>query len=237
MTLDLAIGEPPQHAPWFSIGETGTVVRTAQTRLLLQVSLGPPGGLLPTAIKLPIYLELAFAEAKLKQLACPTGRPESLRVTVSARPGVADLRIAEIAKNGLADFSSRPRWSAAKLVEAPLVSVTGQAHAEVANVLPTDLVFTARDIAGAEAKTVSTRDFTQSLVASLLGELELDIKVAGLGIGLPATVKTTLVTALKAATPAIDKLLDSLLTTLGVHVGEADVRVYGATCKRSVLVQ
>jgi uncharacterized membrane protein len=44
-------------------------------------------------------------------------------------------------------------------------------------------------------------------------------------------------TTLAAATKPIDSLIDNLLGLLGVKIGNADIRVTGATCGRSVLVQ
>jgi uncharacterized membrane protein len=43
--------------------------------------------------------------------------------------------------------------------------------------------------------------------------------------------------ALGAVTPVLDKLLYNLLGMLGISLGQADVRVTGATCGRALLVQ
>lgn len=40
ITAKLAIGEPPQNSPYFAVGETGTIVRTAQTRLYISANIG-----------------------------------------------------------------------------------------------------------------------------------------------------------------------------------------------------
>lgn len=235
--IDLAIGEPPQHSSWFAIGEAGEIVRTAQTRLLLTLKVGGPGGLLGTTIKLPVYAELAFAEAKLTDVSCPTGRPDSTRVSIAARPGVAQLRVADIGTSSLADFSRAPTFNKATLVAAPLVTVTGKSLVEISNMNWKDLTFSRQEIANKTIKSVSTRDVTQSLTTSLIGNLDLEVKLAVIGIGVPSVLKSTLLAALAPVTPAVDGLLYSVLTTLGVRIGEADVRVTGATCGRAVLVQ
>lgn len=232
--LDLAIGEPAQASPWFAIGETGKIARTAQTRALLTLEIGGPGGLLGTSIKLPVYIELAFAEAKLAEIDCSGTKVN--KVKVAARPGVAALRIADVGAATLADFRNQPAFSPTRIVQAPLVTVTGQALAEISNTGFTTLTFEKQDIAGRSIKSVSTRDATQSLTQSLLGNLQLNINVAGLGLG-TAGLQSTLVGVLNTATPAIDTLLYSVLTALGVRIGEADVRVTGGVCGRSVLVQ
>ena len=62
----------------------------------------------------------------------------------------------------------------------------------------------------------------------------------GLPINLSAllgTVKPAVVALLNSVTAPVDTLLYNVLAALGVSVGQADVRVTGATCGRSVLVQ
>lgn len=241
VTVDLAIGEPPQNSPWFSIGEKGDVVRTAQTRLSLVVEVGGLGGLLgrllDVSIRLPIYLELAYAEGKLGDVACPTGRPDSLRVTVEARPGVVEAWIGEVDTAGMRNFAKSPSVLPAQLVNVlHVVTATGTAHATISNPTPTQLVFSATEIGSGAVKSVSTHNFTGSLFGSLLGDLHLDVKVGGLGLGL-GDVGKALANTLGAVSPAIDELLNEVLATLGIKLGEADVRVTGATCGRSALVQ
>ena len=231
VTVDVAVGEPPQQSPWFAIGETGDLVRTAQTRLKLIAEVGGPGGLLGTSIKLPVYVEVAFAEAKLTDIDC-TGNK---RVAIAARPGVVELRIAET--GALSDFSVDPSFAPAKIVTAPLVTITGSADIQMSNLAATPLSFSGSEIEKRTVKSVSTKNFTQSLTKSLLEDLKLDVKIGGLGLGLPSVLGQTVSGILATVTPAVDQLLYGVLETLGVKIGEADVRVTGISCGRSVLVQ
>lgn len=235
--VTLAIGEPPQRSPWFSLSPEGALVRTAQTRLLLDVDIGGPGGLLGSRIRLPVYLELASAEARLDRVSCPAGGPDSLRVTVAARPGIADIRIADPDTGALRDFSRVPALAPAKLVTAPLVKVTGAAHASISGRNWTALTFSRAEIESRAVKRVSTTGMAGSLTASLLSTLRLELEIVGLGLGIPSGLTGTVAGVLAAATPAVDSVLDSVLATLGVRLGEADVRVHGASCGRPVLVQ
>ncbi|MGE0501516.1 MAG: pilus assembly protein TadG-related protein [Rhizobiaceae bacterium] len=236
-TIDLAVGEPMQSSPPVAVGAAGATVKTAQVRLLVSIEIGGPGGLLGTRIALPIYLEIARAEARLSSVTCTSGRPDSLRVGVAARPGVLDARIATVDAARLSDFSGDPAFSQARILTAPLVSVAGQAHVAMENQTATTLTFDRDDIDRGTIRTVATRNFTQSLTQSLLGNLSLTVNVAGLGIGVPSNLASTVSNLLSAATPAIDVLLASVLSTLGIRIGEADVRVHGAICGRPVLVQ
>lgn len=243
--VDLAIGEPMQQSPWFTIGGSGTVVRTAQTRLRLVAEIANNAlltGLLGARIRIPLYLEVAYAEARLKSVSCPTGRPESSQVKIDARPGIANLYLAEVDPSKIVDFANPAPRSPAKLIKIAVIGVTGQAQAEIAAIDYKGLSFSADDIARRRIKQVSTDTITTSLVRSLLSSLQLDIKVEfgllGLPlITLPSNAKVLLGETIGAVTPDLDLVLNAVLKTLGLSLGQADIRVHGVVCGRAVLVQ
>ena len=251
--LTIAIGEPAQFSPWLSVGEIGTVVRTAQTRIKLvaSVGVGTPGlggGISLLAVNLPLNVEVAYAEAKLTDITCPKG-PSSINVSIAAHPGIASLHLANSNSSGFGDFSQPQSFTDAEiadvslkllLVNIPLIQVMGSAATAITNNSPTTLNFNATDIANKTVKTVSTRNISQSLTTSLVNNLSLSVNALGLGIDLTAllgAVKPAVVTVLNGVTAPVDDLLYNVLSALGVGVGQADVRVTGATCGRSVLVQ
>lgn len=236
-TVELAIGEPPQQAPWFRIGSGGEVVRTAQTRLALTAEIGGLGGLLGTRIRIPLYLELAFAEARLASVTCPSGRADSVRVAVDARPGIANLYLSEVDRTKLAGFANPMARSPARLIQMPLVNVTAQAQAEIAETGYRTLNFTAADIRARTPRQVSTQEITSSLTKSLFSSLSFDVNVIGLGLGLPSNLTGLLGQTVGAAAPALDAALAQVLSTLGLSLGQADITVNGASCGRAVLVQ
>ncbi|TPI44831.1 hypothetical protein FJW05_20280 [Mesorhizobium sp. B2-9-1] len=248
-TLAIAVGEPMQNSAWLAVGEAGTVVRTAQTRIKLNadVTVGNSnlgGGTSLVAVHLPLNVEVAYAEAKLTDITCPTG-PSSINVSIAAQPGVVSAHLANSNASGFADFAQPQSFSNADIAELrllliPLLQVTGSSAFSVTNMAPTNLTFSATDIANKTIKTVSTKNLTQSLTTSLVNNLSLSINALGLGLNVTAllgTVKPAVATLLNGVTAPVDDLLYNVLGALGVHVGEADVRVTGATCGRSVLVQ
>jgi uncharacterized membrane protein len=252
--LAVAIGEPQQFSPWLAVGEAGTTVRTAQTRIRLTATVGIPnpalgGGTKLLSVELPLHVEVASAEAKLTAIGCPTGRPDGIRVSIAARPGVASLRLAESDASGFADFSKPQSFRDARIAEISLkllllsidlLAVNGQASVAVTNTAATTLNFDGADIAAAKIKTVSTRNMTRSLTASLVDNLSLSVNVLGLGLDATAllgTVKPPVIALLTSVTEPVDALLYNTLVALGVGIGQADVRVTGATCGRAVLVQ
>ncbi|MBW8908109.1 TadG family pilus assembly protein [Mesorhizobium sp. RCC_202] len=252
-TVSIAIGEPPQSTPWLAVGELGTVVRTAQTRIKINASVGLGnsnlgGGISLLAVNLPLNIEIAYAEAKLTDITCPTG-PSSIQVTIAAQPGVVAAHLANSNATGFADFTKPQSFSDAEiadvslkllLINLSLIQINGSSYFNITNMTPTNLTFNATDIANKAIKTVSTKNLTQSLTTSLVNNLSLTVTALGLGIDLTAllgTVKPAVVTVLDGVTAPVDSLVYNLLGALGVRVGEADVRVTGATCGRSVLVQ
>jgi uncharacterized membrane protein len=232
--VDLVVGEPAQHSGPIGLGEPGKTVRTAQTRLLVTLEIG---GLAGASIMLPVYLELAYAEATLAGVDCTRRDPASVKVHINARPGVAALRVSNVPLSGLKDFSRTPPFPPAPIVKLPLASVNASSTVAIGQMQPKKLTFSKSDIDAGTIKSVSTTQLTQSLAQSLISNLDVSVSVVGLDLGISGPLKSTVLAILQATTPAIDLALSSVLATLGVSVGEADVRVHGATCTRSVLVQ
>jgi len=244
-TLQIAVGEPPQSRPWFAIGEAGEIVRTAQTRLYLSISVKGPGGVLGNLVNLPIYLELGYAEAELKEVVCSPAGP--VRVSIDAKPGILEAWLAEVDASEMSRFDRRPARQPAKLVDVPpllgLVGVTVKASAHVysGNMSAKRVTFDTREIERRALKTVDTRNILQPLIPSLLNfEPEIQLRALGGGLGLVLPTKELLgdqlAEVLTGVTGSLDTLVYTLLAGLGVRVGEADIRVSGASCSRSVLV-
>ncbi|MER9327608.1 hypothetical protein [Mesorhizobium sp. M0488] len=248
-TLAIAVGEPPQSSPWLAVGEVGTIVRTAQTRIKLVVKIGGGnssigGGITLVSVSLPLHVEVAYAEAKLTDISCPTG-PDSIKVSIATRPGIVEGHLGDSSSAGFADFTKKETFSnteiaGVKLLLIPLLSVVGSAAFDMANNTPTTLTFNKADIDAKTIRTAYTQNFTQSLTTSLVSDLSLTANLLGLPLNLDSLlgfVKPPVVALLNGVAAPVDTLLADLLATLGVRLGEADVRVTGAICGRSVLVQ
>jgi uncharacterized membrane protein len=115
------------------------------------------------------------------------------------------------------------------------LKVTGSAQVEATNVSDTNLTFTQADVTAGTVKTVETQDIAETLVTSLLGNLNLSVQLFGIPLA-PVNVIKTLVNSILAAVAApLDNLVSTLLSLLGVHLGEADIQVHGIRCGGSVL--
>ncbi|UIJ93644.1 hypothetical protein Q1M64_26220 [Sinorhizobium meliloti] len=233
----LAIGEPPVETPSHRLGSPGAAVRTAQTRLAVEVVIDGLAALAGTRIRLPIYVELAHAEAKLSDIRCYGGTPENAAVIIDAVPGVAEIALGDVDPTVLSSFSSDARVTRARLLDG-LIKIDGIAHVESKNLQPSRLAFSPAEVSSRTIKSVSTRDILSSTTKTLLGNLDAQINVGGLlSIGSPTLLQQALAQTLGAVTAPVDQLLYNLLLLVGVRVGEADVRVTGVKCQRPVLVQ
>lgn len=233
ISLRVAIGERPAGTSWITVGTRGASVYTAQTRVLLNIQLLGTGAV--SAVNLPVYVDIASGLATLTGIACGYPDVSASSVTLGVKPGVVDAWIGQVSPSQMSNFSSPPTAAAATLVNLGLVQVTGRAHATIANPSAKGVSFSYADIEAMTKKTVNTRSFTTSLVASLIGELQLNVVVIGLGLPLPG-LAGIVGGIISGATPAIDGLLVSVLDTLGVGLGQADVWTTGIRCDGAVLV-
>ncbi len=234
--LSLAIGEPAVASPRSAVGAPGTIIRTAQTRLAIEIT---SEGLLALAgikVKVPVYLEVAYAEAKISDVICRSASNVPY-VKVEAVPGIVELALGEVNSKAFANFGTTPRVTKANLVAAPLLGIDALAHVTATNMDKRTLIFSAADIKDGTLKTISTSDTLTSLQTSLLKNLDLDIRLGPLSIASPKAIQSALSDTLSALTVPLDKILYNTLLTLGVRVGEADIRVTDARCMQSVLVQ
>lgn len=232
LTAEVAIGEPMQHSSWVGVGQSGSQLHTAQTRLKLTARIGGaglPGG---AAVRIPIYLELASAEARLASVECAYDRDPT--ATIAVLPSAANLWLGDL-RGGLDDWGTRPEITPARIVTMPLVHINGRAHVEIGSLEEEPLTFDQGDVDDGTVKRASSRDLGASLVGSLLGRLELQASAAGFGIAVPSGLTTIVARELQTAAEPLDLALQSVLETLGVHVGEADVVVRGIACRTGVL--
>jgi uncharacterized membrane protein len=233
----LAIGEPPVETPAHRLGAPGSAVRSAQTRLAVEIGVDGLAALAGIRIKLPLYVEVAASEAKLADIRCLGGTTANANVTIDAVPGLAEIAIGAVDPSVLSNFSTEPRVKKARIVDSGLVNIDAIAHVEAQNLTKSRITFSPTEIAARTTKTASTRDALTSITKSLLENLDLDIQVLFLTIGTPKVLTAALASTLGAVTPAIDDLLYNLLLVVGVRIGEADIRVTGVRCQRPALVQ
>lgn len=224
----LAIGERPNRSPWLTVTSHGEpVIRTVQTRLYLKATTAQAASGL-AQVRLPVLIEAAAAEARLKRVDCGAAPG----VTLAARPGVARARVGAIDEARLKNFKSELTVAPATLVSVlGLATVTGKADLEVADLNWTDVRFVAAEIEAERIKTARARAFVDGLIVSLLQRLELKADVGGglLGLGLGDVARAVggLLTPLG---PTLDGLVQPLLGLLGVRLGEADLQVHGVRC-------
>lgn len=228
---NLAIGQRPENSPWLTVAKDGNViVRTAQARLYIDAKILGSGSILDAvSIHLPLYVELASAQAKLTNIDCQQAASPS--VTLSVAPGVGTVAIADMSSSNLSNFNTAVTPRTAIIAKALVPLVKAKAVLPVGGQTWQPLNFTSADIAAGNIQTVSTGDITQSVATALIKTTQL--KAIGLDLGGVTGAVGALLTPLA---PALDGLVDQLTGLLGVHVGEADLKINGVRCGKPALV-
>lgn len=237
----LVVGEPPVTG-WFTLSGEGDYLRTAQTRLRLDVSvLGNGGGLGLLDITLPVYAELAPAEARMASLSCPPGRPDQGTATIDASPGVLRLAIGNTPQSAFLDAKSP-----LEIAKTPIVSLLGgiarvnaRADVSMSQTSPVPLYFTAHDAANDTIRTATTRTPVSSLTGSLIGNLDLELEVLSINLlgSLLSGALDAVETLLDPVAIVLDEVLIVLFDALGIGLGEVDVAVHSFDCRNAALVQ
>lgn len=232
----VAIGDRPVGSPWVAVSGTGNpTLRTAQTRIYLETEIAIAGLSALAKVRLPILIELAQAEARLKSIDCASASSRS--ATIEARPSPAMLAITEIDKTRLTDHSRDIATGPARLVQTLLPRVDGGARTDLGGASGWQSVkFSQSEIDAGRVKSVSTHDLTRSAAASLISGIQLTPVVLGF---LPIPVGPIISVVgqqLGAVAPALDAVVNRLTALAGVKIGEADVRVTGLRCGQPVLV-
>jgi uncharacterized membrane protein len=222
LKTSLAIGERPNRSPWLTVTAAGQpVIRTAQARLYVRARTAQAlAGL--ARVELPILVELAASEARLKSLSCAPTRS----VEVDVRPGLARAFIGVVDETRLGNFKAALAPQPATLLSVlGLINITGKADVEAADMGFRPLRFDAADIDAQRTKTMVSRSFASGLVSSLLARLELTV----IGLDLGGLVRA-LGVLLEPLGPVLDGVLNPVLDLLGLKLGEADVTVHGLSC-------
>ena len=234
-TLTLAIGQRMASSPWLAVAQDGSyIVHTAQARLYLNSQIGGAATLGLLSLQLPVYVQLAEAQTKLAALSC-TGGVANETASLDVMPSLGHVSIANVDTSSLSNFGAVPAETAAMIAATPLATVSGKATVALGGTAWQRVSFSASDIANNTVRTVSTPDAVTGVVASLVGNLNLQVNLLGLGINL-SPLASVVGAALTPIAPVLDTLVDQLTGLLGVHLGQADVRIDGVRCGKPTLV-
>ncbi|MGV1757314.1 pilus assembly protein TadG-related protein [Rhizobium sp. A22-96] len=236
-TMTLAVGEIAQQTPSLAVGAPGATVRTPQVRVMVDVAVTGLSIIAGLKLRIPLYIELAPAEAKLASITCVGGNMPNAVVGIDAVPGVAEIALGDVDPTAFVNFGTKPRVTQAAIIDSLLLRVLASAQIDIANMTPTRVTFQPSEISNGTIKTVSTRDVVTSLISSLLKNTNVTIQILIITIGTPSGILSALADTLSVITAPVDQLLYNLLGLLGIGVGQADIQVTDARCLQPVLVQ
>lgn len=238
--VKLLLGGGQAHSPLLTVTDArDVVIRTAQTRLLLETSVGTAiSGLL--TLRIPILVELAAAEARLSAINCAAGSPGH-GVTLAVTPSVGSVSLGDVDMGQFANpgtaLTPRPALLG-QLQLGPLLPVTrinGYSHVALGGVQPQAVHFSPSQITAKDVRRVSTNDLVGGVAGSLLRDIQLQLTLLGLPIN-AGPLASAVGGLLNTTAPLLDGVLNSVMGLLGVRIGTADVRVHQMRCGRSTLV-
>lgn len=238
--VKLLLGGGQAHSPLLTVTDArDVVIRTAQTRLLLETSVGTAiSGLL--TLRIPILVELAAAEARLSAINCAAGSPGH-GVTLAVTPSVGSVSLGDVDMGQFANpgtaLTPRPALLG-QLQLGPLLPVTrinGYSHVALGGVQSQAVHFSPSQITAKDVRRVSTNDLVGGVAGSLLRDIQLQLTLLGLPIN-AGPLASAVGGLLNTTAPLLDGVLNSVMGLLGVRIGTADVRVHQMRCGRSTLV-
>jgi uncharacterized membrane protein len=237
-SLKLIGGQGEVHSPWMTVtAAKDVVIHSSQARLYLETRMGTgPLGLVD--IRLPIYIELARAEARLTAIGCGGGDADG--VTLAVTPAIGTLAIADVDDRAMLDLTTPAAPRPATLARTPLVQIHGFADVALGGTAAQSAHFTREDIAARRVRTVTTNDLTRGIASSLVKDADIQTSLLGspllgrvLSLG---PLVSTVGSQLALVAPPLDALINELTATLGVRLGSADVRVDKMRCGVPTLV-
>ena len=230
----MTLGEPAQYSTVLTVNQVGTSVHTSQIRLFLDVALA--GTVSGALVHLPLYLEVGYGTATLGGLSCNALNSSATSATLNVTPGLVNGWIGTVTAADMVNYTKEPIPGPATLLNVVgLATVTGAANAMIGNLAPTPVTYSAADIAAATIKTSTTKDYVSALLASLLGNLQMQVQALGLGLNVPGLTNSVSAVLTPAAAP-VDQLINTVLETTGLGLGQADTWITGARCSAATIV-
>jgi uncharacterized membrane protein len=229
--LMLVTGEGQTRSPLMSItAKRDIILRTAQTRIYLETTVATAlSGI--ASVRIPLYIELAAAQAQLSDIQCgPNGG-----VTLAVTPSVGTAALGDVDVHALTNFSAPANPRAALLAQTIGTRISGYANISLGGTQTHNVHFSPADISAQQVKTVSTRDVTQGIAASLAGQTKIDVSVLGITVG-NSLLSPLIGGVLGTTAPLLDGVINSVTATLGVRIGSADVRVHQRRCGMASVV-
>lgn len=232
--LVLVTGGGEAHSPQLAVTDDHeVVVRTAQTRLYLQGDIASSlSGM--ASLRVPIFVELAAAEARLSAIECRAGAVNE-GVTLNVTPSIGSAALGDIDINRLSDFGTPVVPRRATLAAIPTTRITAYSQVALGGASPQSVYFSRADISSARTQTVATSDLTQGLAASLMSNANVQATILGINLNTGPVVSLT-GALLATAAPTIDGLLATVGSVMGLKLGKADVRVHQMRCGQAALV-
>ncbi|AKM11769.1 hypothetical protein AB433_11330 [Croceicoccus naphthovorans] len=232
--LRLVGGNPVATSPLMTVTDSDDVVlRTGRIRLYLETNVAASiSGI--ASMKVPLYAELASAEAKLSDIQCAGTTGDG--VTLAVTPSIGTVALASADADDIGDLTDEPALEYATLANIVGVKVQGKAVLELGGTEAKSVHFSKAEIAAKTTKSVATDDAVTALASSLIDDVSLQVTTGGLNLTPTSLIQSQAATALLAVAPTLDSVINTATRTMGVRLGIADTRVNAMNCGLPTLV-
>ncbi|MCP1469857.1 putative membrane protein [Sphingobium sp. OAS761] len=233
--LKLILGNGQAHSPMMTVTSSQDVIlRTGQARIYLESNVAT---LLPgiASIHVPLYVELAAAEARLSAMQCDSASPDA-GVTLAVTPSIGSVALADVDTGALTNFATVPNPRPALLAQTLLgTRVTGYSNVSLGGAQSQNIHFTPDEIRSDQVKRASTNDLTQAVAASALTNARIQVSLLGVNVS-ASPLLAPVASLLGTTAPLLDDIINGVTASLGVSLGNADVQVHDLRCGMATLV-
>lgn len=220
-------------SPLMTVTDSDEVVlRTGRIRLYLETTM-PTSASGLASLKVPLYVELASAEAKLSDIECSS---ETGGVTLAVTPSIGTVAFASANSSELGDLTAEPTLSDATIASITGIKVRGYSAIELGGTTAKSVFFSKSEIAAKTTKSVATDDLITGVATSLVEDLELSVDAGPLVLTPTELIEGQVAAALLTLAPALDSVINSATRTMGVSLGLADTKVNAMRCGMPSLV-
>ncbi|ALE16436.1 putative transmembrane protein [Altererythrobacter epoxidivorans] len=232
--VKIAGGQHTTSSPFLAVDPLKKItLYTTETRIAVEAkttaqSIG--------AVKVPLYLELAPAEAQIYDVECDPSESDN-GVTLRVKPSIGSAKIGEVDDGDFYDFSTNPTVAKGTLIDTPVLDILGYADLSVGGDQNQYPRLSLAEIRAGTRKRVATNDTVQALINSLISDLDVEIRTLDIGLGRQSTaIEDRLLRGLANIAPSVDAVLNEVTDMVGVKLGVADVGVTSLSCGRPTII-
>ena len=235
-TLHVAGGGDSVRSPWLSIDSSREIVlRTSEARVYLDMQVDPRG-IGATLLHVPLYLELAPAEARIDEIYCGN-TADSSGAVLDVLPSLGTFALAQADMEDFEDLTTPVDLQPATILRTPVAKVDGFSEVMLGGVESQLVDFSLAEIRQGVRKQVQSDDIVAATLSTLVENGEFEVNALGATLApLGSNLVRTVPAYLLEVAPGVDNVVNHVTSLLGLKLGVAEVKVDRLSCGAATLV-